>query len=77
MKKTETEKVDIKREIYKSGAYGLSVDSLNSQIINPEFQAIDQDLNIDVYKGLAEERRKETSMINELLNGKRIILGGF
>ncbi len=72
--RTEQEKTELKRALFIEGSFSLSEDSLTGEILNPEFEAIESDLFQEVIKGVAEERRKETALINELLNGKTINL---
>ena len=72
--RTEQEKTELKRALFIEGNFSLSEDSLTGEIINPEFEAIESDLFQEVIKGVTEERRKETALINELLNGKTINL---
>ena len=73
MYRTQTEKNELKRALFIQGLK-LSEDSWTGLILNPEFEAIERDLFPDVIAGLVEERRKETDLVNELLNGKKIDL---
>ena len=70
----ELKKLEMKRALFIEGGFSLSMDSLTGEIFSPEMEAIESDLFQEVIKGVAEERRKETALINELLNGKKLNL---
>ena len=77
--KNETEKTELKRALFIQGGFMLSDDSLNREVINPEFEVIDKDLN-KIFrarpqpKPTAQENKIE-ELTKELLNGKKISLG--
>ena len=72
--KTQTQKTEQKRELYQQGNYWLSLDSLNEQVINPQFQAIDGDLYIrKVRREYLNPREQE--LLRELKTGNKIRVG--
>ena len=72
--KNETQRTEQKRGLYMSGEYGLFMDSLNNEVINGEFQAIDGDLYIGkVRKEYLSP--KEQELIRELKTGNKIRVG--
>ena len=69
--KTELEKLEQKKGLYERGEYILVLDSLNEEVINPEFQVIDNNLY------LTKVRREylsphEQDLLGELRAGNKI-----
>ena len=73
--KNETEKLNEKRALFIQGGFMLSDDSLNQEVINPEFQAIDQDLKRILIPEPTTEEKRTNNLVKELLNGNKISLG--
>ena len=75
--KTESQKIEEKRALLLQGNIMLSDDSLTGEIINPEFIAIEQDLNRILKRPIQQSREEKRSkdLVNALLNGKKISLG--
>ena len=70
----ELRRIEKKRALYIQGNYELSLDSLNSEVINPEFIAIDRDLYV---RRIRREylTTREQGLLTELKAGQKIRMG--
>ena len=73
----ELDKLEKKRALYIQGNYMLSDDSLNNEVINPEFQAIDKGLYERTTKQRERENPAENKLIQQLQSGNKISLGSW
>ncbi len=69
----ETQKINKKRELHNKDLYALYHDSIERETINPEFIAIDRGLNLGFNR---DNDNRETQLLNQLMQGNKIILGG-
>ena len=70
----ETQKTEVKKKLYEKGIF-LDVDSLNDEVINIEFEAVDKGGFLrDFIMGTVRPKKinRETSLINKLMTGQKI-----
>ena len=72
--RTETERTELKRDLYLKDGFGLVLDSLNNEVINAEFNAIDN----GNYERIARRqylRPQEQELITQLRAGNKVKWG--
>jgi len=72
--KSETQKTELKRALYLQGAFMLSDDSLNNEVINTEFQAIDTGLFDRIQQSQSQRTQQENKIIQAFKTGQKINL---
>lgn len=75
----ELNKLELKRALEMQRGYLLSQDSLNKDVINPEFQGIDLNYQERFFNHNRPSMRAkhENNLVKQFYEGNKIILRGF